>query len=160
MIMLVLIRLTPDNLVLASNANVTEIGGVAGHNTATTATNPFIAIDDNLARASLNGSFSTAALPELVLGPGRLPLQLPSVPALPSYSASSDALIPSFVQAENSMFKTVATVEYDELIQIKLQAEHNVQIISSLQHQISALTTELSHCRDVMSILGPSMIRK
>ena len=111
--------------VLSSAENMQE-GSVASHNTAVSATTRSIfAIDDNAAGAVLNGSSNV--LPGLVLGPGTVELSpFPVLPHFP-FAASSSSVLPGLAATSDSMFKTIARVEYDELIRIRQQAEQNVQ---------------------------------
>ena len=122
----------PDTLAGSNNAENTQEGGVAGHNTAVSATNRSIfAIEDNAAGAALNGR-SDASVSGLVLGPEPPLLSLPPFSAVPPFpfAASSSQVLPGLADA-SPMFKTVATVEYDELMRTKQMFEQQVQYIST-----------------------------
>jgi hypothetical protein len=105
----------PDTLAGSNNAENTQEGGVAGHNTAVSATNRSIfAIEDNPAGAVLNGR-SNVMLSGLVLDPEPFLPQLPPFAAVPQFpfAASSSEVLPAMTDA-NPMFKIMATVEYEE----------------------------------------------
>jgi hypothetical protein len=142
----------PDTLAGSNNAENTQEGGVAGHNTAVSATNRSIfAIEDNAAGAALNGR-SDASVSGLVLGPEPL-LSLPPFSAVPPFpfTASSSQVLPGLADA-SPMFKTVATVEYDELVRTK-------QMFGQQVHYISTLETKFQFCLMIyMSILCVSKV--
>ena len=85
-------------------------------------------------------------LPGLVLGPGPL-TGLPPSAAVPQFlfAASSSKVLPALVDT-SPLLKTIATVEYEELVRTKQLAEQNVKYISSLEQQVSILSHELHEC--------------
>ena len=76
----------------------------------------------------MNGR-SNVMLSGLVLGPEPALPMLPPFAAVPSFpfAASSSEVLPALADASGSMFKTIAVVEYEDLVRTRHLAEQNVK---------------------------------